>query len=303
MLLGAVCGDALASPLSASGSFEPTTLDALEDGDTLLRHSAAAELMLAAASFYALRPKRDALSTEDLTYALALTWWREHNRAGYSREDQDRFSRALDLERPAEQESDGPSCDPAPLIGGALALRKATPAQLAILAGASVTATGEPLEACAEPAGSERAGAARVSASALARVLASDPLREFDTDRWLARLREVASSAVATALKLVPQPVPGAVARETGWDGTAHIAVITAIQAFLACPGSVEGCVRVAIETGGRNTVAAALAGALAGARLGAKAVPRTWVGRLEDPVRVFDIADRLAVHRVHELS
>jgi ADP-ribosylglycohydrolase len=105
-----------------------------------------------------------------------------------------------------------------------------------------------------------------------------------DFDQALARLEE--------ALEMTS---PTAALNHIGEGWVAEEAVVMALYCFLKNPDDFLDTIRLGANTEGDSDSIACIAGGLSGAYLGVRALPTTWIRRLEKSAYLADVAQRLA--------
>jgi poly(ADP-ribose) glycohydrolase ARH3 len=140
---------------------------------------------------------------------------------------------------------------------------------------------------------------AAVQAAATWAALHSDPSRPIDADAYLDTVAahcETAEfvDALETVRRLARDATPARAAAELGNGVAALNSVPTAILAFLRHPDDVVETLRFAVHAGGDTDTIAAMAGASAGARHGIRAIPSSWLLRLENAFHLRRVATRL---------
>lgn len=145
---------------------------------------------------------------------------------------------------------------------------------------------------------------AAVQAAATAVALETPAGEHIAPERLVGVLHEVVTTGEHhVALERVVGLCRGAAADTVvdmlGTGVAAVEAVPTALLAFLQHQSSFEEAVRFAIGLGGDTDTIGAMTGALAGAHLGRRAIPATWLDRVEARSRLDDLARRFARRRV----
>jgi hypothetical protein len=145
---------------------------------------------------------------------------------------------------------------------------------------------------------------AAVQAAATAVALETPPDEHIAPERLVGVLHEVVTTgehhvALERVVGLCRGAAADTVVEMLGTGVAAVEAVPTAVLAFLQHQSSFEEAVRFAIGLGGDTDTIGSMTGALAGAHLGRRAIPATWLDRVEARSRLDDLAHRFARRRV----
>ncbi|MBL7119448.1 MAG: ADP-ribosylglycohydrolase family protein [Dehalococcoidia bacterium] len=140
---------------------------------------------------------------------------------------------------------------------------------------------------------------AALQAYAVALATAADPLSEFRSDQFLARLldfmqHQVFKQKVEKIRELLGKADKAQVIDDLGHGIEAFNSVPAAIYSFLSHPDSFEEAVIYAISLGGDTDTIGAMTGAISGAHLGIEAIPVRWQERLENREYIADLAEQL---------
>lgn len=140
---------------------------------------------------------------------------------------------------------------------------------------------------------------AALQAYAVALATAADPLSEFRSDEFLARLldfmqHQVFKQRVEKIRELLGKADKEQVIDDLGHGIEAFNSVPAAIYSFLSYPDSFEEAVIYAISLGGDTDTIGAMTGAISGAHLGIEAIPGRWQERLENREYLTGLAEQL---------
>ena len=140
---------------------------------------------------------------------------------------------------------------------------------------------------------------AALQAYAVALATAADPLSEFRSDEFLAKLldfmqHQVFKQKVEKIRELLGKADKAQVIDDLGHGIEAFNSVPAAIYSFLSHPDSFEEAVIYAISLGGDTDTIGAMTGAISGAHLGIEAIPVRWQERLENREYIADLAEQL---------
>ena len=140
---------------------------------------------------------------------------------------------------------------------------------------------------------------AALQAYAVALATAADPLSEFRSDQFLARLldfmqHQVFKQKVEKIRELLGKADKAQVIDDLGHGIEAFNSVPAAIYSFLSHPDSFEEAVIYAISLGGDTDTIGAMTGAISGAYLGIEAIPGRWLERLENREYLTGLAEQL---------
>ena len=140
---------------------------------------------------------------------------------------------------------------------------------------------------------------AALQAYAVALATAADPLSEFRSDEFLAKLldfmqHQVFKQKVEKIRELLGKADKEQVIDDLGHGIEAFNSVPAAIYSFLSHPDSFEEAVIYAISLGGDTDTIGAMTGAISGAHLGIEAIPGRWQERLENREYLTGLAEQL---------
>lgn len=143
---------------------------------------------------------------------------------------------------------------------------------------------------------------ARLQALAALRALErGGARRSFGAEDFIQALSESAPGEFVTALTWIGENLgaaPTEAAQRLGTSGRAAHSVPAALWSFLSREDDPEEAIVRAVNLGGDSDTIGAMTGALAGAFHGAAALPRRWLGELENGEKgrdyVVSLADRL---------
>ena len=140
---------------------------------------------------------------------------------------------------------------------------------------------------------------AALQAYAVALATAADPLSEFRSDEFLAKLvdfmqHQVFKQKVEKIRELLGKADKEQVIDDLGHGIEAFNSVPAAIYSFLSHPDSFEEAVIYAISLGGDTDTIGAMTGAISGAYLGIEAIPGRWLERLENREYLTGLAEQL---------
>ncbi|UCH51154.1 MAG: ADP-ribosylglycohydrolase family protein [Chloroflexota bacterium] len=140
---------------------------------------------------------------------------------------------------------------------------------------------------------------AALQAYAIALAINMEPVKDFDSRKFLAELyefvqQEAYKRKLARVGALLGEADKAKVATDIGNGVEAFNSVPTAIYSFLSHPHSFEETVLFAASLGGDTDTIAAMAGAIAGAYLGVDSVPDKWRSKLENRAYIEELADVL---------
>lgn len=140
--------------------------------------------------------------------------------------------------------------------------------------------------------------AAQAKAVAIATEL--DPNQDFDPGEFLKDLIDFIrtpqmKSKLLLVQRLITEKVsPMRAAQQIGRSVTAHESIPFSIYSFLLYPRSYKNCLFCSILNGGDRDTLGAMAGAVSGAYLGIKALPPTWLQKLENSAYIQRLAFKL---------
>jgi len=150
---------------------------------------------------------------------------------------------------------------------------------------------------------------ASVQAGAVAYAVRLDPQKDFQPDPFiqglidLARTTEIRAKMELVKTLITEDVSPDIAADRIGRTVAMHESMPFAIYSFLTYPESFEECLYCAILHGGDRDTLGAMACAISGAYLGIEAIPQTWQDRLENRVRIGELASCLAERSVSRVN
>lgn len=142
---------------------------------------------------------------------------------------------------------------------------------------------------------------AAVQSKAIALAVQHDPEDTFPSDAFVQDLLSFARTPqmrdrMREVGDLIPSRVdPPVAAQRLGRTVAVHESLPFALYSFLRYPKSFEECLFCAILNGGDRDTLGAMACAISGAYLGIKALPKSWVDKLENRSYIEQLASQLA--------
>ena len=141
---------------------------------------------------------------------------------------------------------------------------------------------------------------AAVQSKAVALTVQGDPDGTFPSDEFVKDLLGFARTSqmrdkIREVEDLISSRVdPSVAAQRLGHSVAVHESLPFALYSFLRYPKSFEDCLFCAILNGGDRDTLGAMACALSGAYLGIKALPKSWIQKLENKQYLEELASRL---------
>ncbi|MBW2341050.1 MAG: ADP-ribosylglycohydrolase family protein [Deltaproteobacteria bacterium] len=142
---------------------------------------------------------------------------------------------------------------------------------------------------------------AAVQAKAIALAVKLDPREAFprevfiDTLIGFADTPEMKEKMVLVQELIKANTTPSFAAEQLGQTVAVHESMPFALFSFLRHPKSFEDCLFCAILHGGDRDTLGAMACAISGAYVGIKAIPESWIEKLENRSYIEDLAVRLS--------
>jgi poly(ADP-ribose) glycohydrolase ARH3 len=142
---------------------------------------------------------------------------------------------------------------------------------------------------------------AAVQSKAVALAVQHDPEDTFRSDAFvqgllgLARTSEMRDKIREVGDLISSRADPSVAAQQLGRTVAVHESLPFALYSFLRHPKSFEDCLFCAILNGGDRDTLGAMACATSGAYLGIKAIPKSWIEKLENRSYIEQLASQLA--------
>ena len=142
---------------------------------------------------------------------------------------------------------------------------------------------------------------AAVQSKAVALAVQHDPEDAFASDAFVqdllgfARTSEMRDKIREVGDLILGETPPSAAVQRLGLTVAVHESLPFALYSFLRHPKSFEDCLWCAILSGGDRDTMGAMACALSGAYLGIKAIPQSWIEKLENRRYVEQLALKLS--------
>jgi poly(ADP-ribose) glycohydrolase ARH3 len=141
---------------------------------------------------------------------------------------------------------------------------------------------------------------AAVQSKAIALAVQHDPEDTFPSDAFVqdllgfARTSEMRDKIREVGDLISSSAHPSVAAQRLGRTVAVHESLPFALVSFLRHPKSFEDCLFCAILNGGDRDTLGAMACAISGAYLGIKAIPKSWIEKLENRQYLEGLASRL---------
>jgi poly(ADP-ribose) glycohydrolase ARH3 len=142
---------------------------------------------------------------------------------------------------------------------------------------------------------------AAVQSKAVALAVQRDPNTTFPSDAFVqdllgfARISEMRDKIREVEDLISSRADPSVAAQRLGRTVAVHESQPFALYSFLRYPKSFEDCLFCAILNGGDRDTLGAMACAISGAYLGIKAIPNSWIEKLENRSYIEQLASQLA--------